>query len=89
MPVYAGLLTYLAVVGAVWAAYLVRKHRRRVSKPHLEAAEAYEGNLVIVPPGHGQHARPIFRSSPGSEHISHGHPHTGHSGGHHAGGGHP
>lgn len=88
MPVYADILIYFAIVGAVWVAYVVRKHRRRASKPRLGAADAYEGNVVILPPGHGQRAKPSFRSSPGSHHIPHSYGPAGHSGGHHAGGGH-
>jgi hypothetical protein len=86
VPVYADLLIYFAIVGAAGVAYLVRKHRREASKPHRGVADAYEGNLVILPPGHGQRAKPGFRSSSGNHHTAHGHGHAGHFGGHHAGG---
>jgi hypothetical protein len=87
VPVYADLLIYFGVVGAAWVAYLVRRHRREASKPHRGTADAYEGNLVILPPGRGERGKPGFRSSSASIHSTHGHGHAGHVGGH-AGGGH-
>ncbi len=89
MPGYAEILIYLAVVGAVWAAYRVRTYRRAASKPQRGAADAYDGNVVILPPGHPQRGRLSFRSSSGSRHLTHGHVHAEHFGGHHAGIGHP
>jgi hypothetical protein len=80
-------LIYFVIVGAVCVAYLVRKHRREASKPHRGVADAYEGNVVMLPPGHGQRGTG-FRPSARSGHAAHGHGPARHVGGHHAGGGH-
>jgi hypothetical protein len=88
LAVHTDLLIYLAVVGGVWVAYLVRKRWRSSKKPHLGDDAAYDGNLLIPPPGHGPRGRPTFRSSHGADHLTHGPGHGGHVGGHHAGTGH-
>jgi hypothetical protein len=87
VPVYADLLIYFAIVGAAWVAYRVRKYRREARTPHRGVADAYDGNVVILPPAHGQRGT-SFRASPGSGHVTHGPRHNGHFGGHHPGGGH-
>jgi hypothetical protein len=88
VSVHADLLIYLAVVAALWAIYMIRKHRRQASKPRLGDADAYEGNLVIPSPGHEQPGRHGFHSPHTSDHIVPGIGHSGHVGGHDAGGGH-
>lgn len=85
MSVPVELMIYVAVVGAVGAAFLVRKHRRSARKPPLGDADAYDGNLLILPPGHVQRGKPVFRSSHSTGHIADGQRHgvhVGHGAGH-------
>jgi hypothetical protein len=87
VPGYADLLIYFAVVGAALVAYLVGKHRREASKPRRGVADAYDGNVAILPPAHGQRGT-SFRASLRSGRGAHGGGHNGHLAGHHPGGGH-
>ena len=89
---HADLLIYLALVIVIWIAFMARKHRAAGRKPRLGDAEAYDGNLIIPPPG----GRPDNLAGYGSHgsHIGHGGSHIGHAGqgdghvGHGAVGGH-
>ena len=73
------LLIYLAVVLVVWAGVAVFRHRRRAGRPSLGDADAYEGNLVIPPPGSAatQHRA---HSSHGGHVPGHGGAQAGHGG---------
>jgi hypothetical protein len=81
---YAELLIYLAAVGIVWVTYALRKYRRRVSKPRLGDAQAYDGNLVTIPPGR-RAGGVTCRSSHASGHLAPSHGGAFHAAGHHQG----
>jgi hypothetical protein len=88
------ILIYLALLAALWVTHVVRQVRRekRRSAGLAPATDAYDGNLVIPPPGTGRagHARGVFShigSGGYSGHAGHGHGHSAHAG-HDAGMGH-
>lgn len=93
----ADLLIYLAVVTALWAAYVIGKRRRARGKRRFGNSDAYEGNLII-PPGGESHGAPHRLGPHGGHsghdgghmanqgaHLGHGDVHSGHGavGGHH------
>jgi hypothetical protein len=89
--VHPDLLIYLAVVGALWIAYVIRKFRRARSKPRLGDADAYDGNLE-VPMAGLHHGRVTGHKSHGGVYTVHSDDAFLHGGGHAghgpAGGGH-
>jgi hypothetical protein len=86
------ILIYLALLAALWVAHVVRQVRRekRRAAGLAPATDAYEGNLVIPPPGtaRSRHAHGVFGHSGSGGHSGH----SGHSSnarhGHSAHGGH-
>ena len=84
MPVSTSLLVYIGVVVVLWIAYLVRKRWRAGSKPRFGDADAYDGNLIIPPPGelHGTATGGHSASHVGhAGHVGHTHgPAGGHAG---------
>ena len=80
---YGALAVFLGLVAAVWIGYNVLRIRRERRRPaHPPATDAYDGNLIIPPPGsshqHGRHA------DGSGGHAGHGGGSGGHAG--HAGG---
>ena len=77
---YGALAVFLGLVAAGWICYnvlRVRRERRRPAYP--PATDAYDGNLIIPPPGsshqHGRHA------GGSSGHAGHAGGSSGHAGG--------
>lgn len=54
MSVHADLLIDLAVVAALWAIYVIRKHRREASKPRWEMPMRMKATWLSQPSGHKQ-----------------------------------
>ena len=75
----ADLLIYLAVVAALWTAYMIFKRRRARGKQHFGDDDAYEGNLIIPLGGESHSAR--YHHGPRGGHIGHDGGHAGHGGG--------
>ncbi len=94
------VLVYLALLAVLWVTHVIRQVRRekRRTAGLAPATDAYEGNLVIPPPGtdRSRHAHGVLsHSGPGgpgghSNHAGHWHSAHGHGGGmgHDAPGGH-
>jgi hypothetical protein len=87
------ILIYLALLAALWVIHCVRQVQRakRRSAGLAPATDAYEGNLVIPPPGTGRpgHTRGVFSHlGSGGHSVHHGHGHGGHGHGHIMHGGH-
>jgi hypothetical protein len=85
------ILIYLGLLAALWVAYVLRQVRRekRRGAGLAPATDAYEGNLVIPPPGSHRrfgHAHGVIGDSGSGGHIAHaGHAHAGHGHGMHGG----
>jgi hypothetical protein len=79
------ILIYLGLLAALWIAHVIRQVRRQKRRAAglAPATDAYEGNLVIPPPGTGRprHPHGVFGHSgygghgthTGTGHHAHGH----------------
>lgn len=75
----AEFLICLGALAALWVSYVVRTVRRERLRPRFGPADAYEGNLIVPPPGRGHHGR---SSGQGTGVSGHGGGISGHSAGH-------
>jgi hypothetical protein len=75
------LWIYLAVVVVAWAGMAAFRGRQRGRRPRLGDRDAYDGNLIVPPPGS---APPHGRSGLNGHGLPGGHDggHIGHTGGH-------
>jgi hypothetical protein len=78
----AEFLICLGVLAALWVSYVVPTVRQERRRPRFGPADAYEGNLIVPPPGRGHHGRSSGHGTGVSGHGRHGGGTGGHGAGH-------